>query len=326
MQGNLKVSSSPHINDNTTAKGIMRDVIIALIPALIAGTLFFGFYSLLVVLLCMGSCILFEYTYNKMTKSKSTVKDLSAMVTGLLLGLNLPPLVPLYIPVIGSAFAIIIVKMLFGGLGKNFANPAISARIFLVISFGQAMTYFISPMDYSGGFLGGFFRYFGQSDSTASATPLGRGGQATLLQLFLGNTGGCIGETSAAALLAGGIYLSVKKIIDFRLPLVIILTVAAFAFIFSGDIREVLPSILSGGLMIGAIYMATDYSTSPNTVRGMLIYAFLIGLLTAVIREYSSMPEGMSYAILLGNLTVPLIDKYIYPAHFGYKRSKADDR
>jgi electron transport complex protein RnfD len=319
------MSSSPHINTKDTVRGIMLDVILALIPALLAGTFFFGFYSLLVVVLSVGCCILWESTYNALVKKPNTVKDLSCIVTGMLLGLNLPPLVPLYIPVIGSAFAIIIVKMLFGGIGKNFANPAIAARIFLVISFGRIMTYFISPLDYSHGFLNGFFKYFGQADSTASATPLA-GGQATLLQMFLGNTGGCIGETSALALILGGIYLCVKKVIDIRLPLVIILTVAAFTFIFKGDIGAILPALLGGGLMIGSIFMATDYSTSPNSVRGMLIYAFAIGLLTAVIRQYSTMTEGMSYAILLANLTVPLIDKYIYPAHFGYRRSKADGK
>lgn len=322
---NLKVSSSPHINDNTSARGIMLDVIIALIPATIAGTLFFGFYSLLIVFVCICSCILFEYTYNLVTRSKNTIKDCSAAVTGILLGLNLPPLVPLYIPIIGSAFAILIIKMLFGGIGKNFANPAISARIFLVISFGQVMGHYIAPLNYSGGFFGEFFRYFGQQDSVASATPLGRG-NASLLELFVGNIGGCIGETSAAALLAGGIYLSIKKVIDFRLPLTIIVTVAAFTFIFSGDISAVLPAVLSGGLMIGAIYMATDYSSSPNTVRGMLIYAFFIGLLTALIRQYSSMPEGISYAILLGNLIVPLVDKYVYPKHFGFVKEQKNGK
>lgn len=324
MQG-LKMSSSPHINDKATTKNIMLDVIIALIPATVAGTLFFGFYSLLLVLICIASCVLFEYTYNLLVKNKNSIKDLSAVVTGLLLGLNLPPLVPIYIPIIGSLFAIVIVKMLFGGLGKNFANPAITARIFLVLSFGGVMNHYISPLNYSGGFFSNFFKYFGQADSVASATPLSNG-NATLMQLFLGSIGGCIGETSAAALLLGGIYLSIKKVIDFRVPLIIISTVGIFSFIFTGDISTVLPFILSGGLFIGSIYMATDYSTSPNSVRGLLIYAFVIGLLTAMIRQFSTMPEGMSYAILLGNLIVPLIDKYIYPAHFGYRRKKADDK
>lgn len=321
LQGKLKMSSSPHINDKATAKNIMLDVIIALIPATLAGAFFFGFYSLVVVLLTICSCVFFEFTYNKITKKGSSIKDLSAVVTGLLLGLNLPPLVPLYIPVIGGLFAIMIVKMLFGGIGKNFANPAITARIFLVMSFGSVMTYYISPLNYTGGFFGQFFKYFGTADSVASATPLS-GGSATLLQLFLGNTGGCIGETSAAALLLGGIYLCFKRIIDFRLPLIIILIVGAFSFIFSGDISTVLPSLLSGGLIIGSFYMATDYATSPNTAKGLIVYAVVIGFFTAIIRKYSSMPEGMSYAILLGNLLVPLIDKYIYPKNFGYREIK----
>lgn len=313
--GKLMMSSSPHITGRNSVRRIMLDVIIALIPAALAGVFFFGFYSLLVILLSIASCILFEYLYCVLLKKKSSTGDLSAVVTGLLLGLNLPPLVPLYVPVVGALFAIAVVKMLFGGIGKNFANPAITARIFLMLSFSSAMTHYISALDYSGGFFGQFFKSL-TSDGTASATPLS-GGNATLLQLFLGNIGGCIGETSAAALIIGGIYLCVRKVIDIRLPLIIILTVGVFAFIFRGDISAVLPAILSGGLFLGAIFMATDYSTSPDTVKGMIIYALIIGLFTAILREYSTMPEGMSFSILLGNLIVPLIDKYIYPKNFG---------
>jgi electron transport complex protein RnfD len=312
----LKVSSSPHINDKDTASGIMRDVIIALIPATIAGTVIFGFYSLIVIAVCVGSCLLSEYFYNYFLKKPQTIKDLSAVVTGILLGLNLPPLVPLYVPVIGSVFAIIIVKMLFGGIGKNFANPAITARIFLILSFGTLMTHFISPVDYSQGFFKGFFGKFSMTDAVASSTPL-TDGDFNLLDLFIGTTEGCIGETSAVALLIGGIYLCVRRVIDFRLPLVIFAVMAAFSFIFSGDIASVLPSLLSGGLILGAIFMATDYATSPNTVRGLMIYGLFIGIVNSILREFSPMAEGMSYAILLGNIVTPIIDKYIYPKKFG---------
>ena len=312
----LKVSSSPHINDKDTASGIMRDVIIALIPATVAGTVIFGFYSLIVIAACVGTCILSEFLYNYLLKKPQTIKDLSAVVTGILLGLNLPPLVPLYVPVIGSVFAIIIVKMLFGGIGKNFANPAITARIFLILSFGTLMTHFISPVDYSQGFFKGFFGKFSMTDAVASSTPL-TDGNFNLLDLFIGTTEGCIGETSAVALIIGGIYLCARRVIDFRLPLVIFAVMAAFSFIFSGDIASVLPSLLSGGLILGAIFMATDYATSPNTVRGLVIYGLFIGIVNSILREFSPMVEGMSYAILLGNIVTPIIDKYIYPKKFG---------
>lgn len=311
----LKVSSSPHITGKFTTKRIMLDVIIALTPAALAGVFFFGFYSLLVVAVCMGVCVITEFTYNYLQKKPQTVGDLSAAVTGMLLGLNMPPLVPIYVPIIGSIFAIVIVKMLFGGIGKNFSNPAITARIFLILSFRTLMTSFISPVDYSYGFFNMFFSF----DGVASATPLSSG-NASLLYMFLGNVGGCIGETSAVALLVGGIYLSIRKVIDFRMPLVIIAVVALMSLVFSGNFNSMLYSVLGGGLLLGAIFMATDYSTSPNTTLGMIIYALVIGLITALLREYSPMPEGISFAILFGNFIVPLIDKYIYPKKFGEEK------
>jgi electron transport complex protein RnfD len=315
----LKVSSSPHITGKFTTRRIMLDVIIALIPAAIAGALFFGFYSLIVVAVCVGACVLTEFTYNYLRKKPQTAGDLSAAVTGMLLGLNMPPLVPIYVPVLGSVFAIVIVKMLFGGIGKNFANPAITARIFLTLSFGSLMTYFISPADYSQGFFNGFFGAFSMADAVASPTPL-RSGNESLLYMFLGNVGGCIGETSAVALLLGAAYLTVRKVIDIRLPLVIIGVVAVMSLLFGGSFDAMLYGVLGGGLLLGAIFMATDYSTSPNTTLGMIIYGAAVGLIAALLREYSPMPEGMSYAILLGNLIVPLIDKYIYPKKFGEKK------
>ncbi|NLK17856.1 MAG: RnfABCDGE type electron transport complex subunit D [Clostridiales bacterium] len=316
----FKVSSSPHIADDASVDRIMMDVVIALMPATVAGAIFFGFYALLLVLVSIAACVLFEYLYDLLAKKMNSIWDLSAVVTGLLLGLNLPPRVPLYIPIIGAAFAIIIVKMLFGGIGKNFANPAIAARIFLTLAFMRSMTMYIAPMDYSGGFFPAFFDIY---DATATATPL-RGGGADLLSLFLGNIGGCIGETSALALLLGGAYLLARRVISFEIPLIIIATVAAFTLIFKGNISAVLPALLSGGLLLGSIFMATDYSTTPNTARGAIIYALIVGAFTAIIRQYSDYPEGMSFAILLGNLCVPLIDKYIYPKNFGYSKERAD--
>lgn len=307
----LTVTSSPHITDNASVREIMTDVIIALVPATVVGAYFFGLYALLIVALTIASCYAAEFVYNKMLKKMSTTGDLSAVVTGLILGLNLPPNVPLYIPVIGGIFAIIVVKMLFGGIGKNFANPAVTARVFLLLCFTLPMTKFISPYVYHGNSFWDVFLKSG-TDAVTGATPLA-GGNASFLSLFIGNIGGSIGEVSKAALLIGGVYLCIKRVIDYRLPLMIIAAVAAFTFIFTGDIAEVLPAVFSGGLLFGAIFMATDYSTSPNTFKGTIIFALIIGVLTAVIREYSFMPEGVSYAILLGNIAVPLIDKYIYP-------------
>lgn len=320
----FKVSSSPHVTDDASVNRIMLDVIIALIPATVVGVLIFGFYSLLVVLVSIGACVLFEYLYTLAAKKLSSIWDLSAVVTGLLLGLNLPPRVPLYIPVIGAAFAIIIVKMLCGGIGKNFANPAIAARIFLLLAFLGSMTKYMAPLDYSGGFFPAFFNM--QLDGAVSATPLA-GGIADLKALFLGNIGGSIGETSALALLLGFVYLLARRVISFEIPLIIVAVVAAFSFIFSGDVSTVLPAVLSGGLLLGSIYMATDYSTSPNTTRGAIIYALFIGILTALIRQYSdSYPEGMSFAILIGNFLTCLIDKHIYPKNFGYRREADGNR
>lgn len=331
----LLVSPSPHIGSSMTTSKIMLNVVIALIPACIAGILVFGLPSLIILALSTGSCVLAEFLYNKITKKPDTVKDLSAVVTGLLLGMNLPPTIPLYVPIIGGIFAIIVVKMLFGGLGKNFANPAITARIFCVLAWTGAMTTYVAPVSYSEGFWKAMTQYlpqlFGSVDAITSATPLGlvkesiSSGPASIpvLNMFLGYTGGCIGETSAVALLLGGIYLIVRKIIDWRIPVLYILTTAIFALIFYKDgYMYILPSILGGGLLIGAFFMATDYSSSPNTSLGIIIYAVGCGLLTMVIRRFGGYPEGVSFAILLMNLVTPLLDKYITPRVFGVARKR----
>ncbi len=332
------VSVSPHITAEPTTKSIMLEVCIALIPALAAGVYFFGFYSLFVIGVSIASAMFGEYIYNIIRKKPHTVGDCSAIVTGLLLGLNLPVSVPFYIPLVGGLFSIIVVKMLFGGIGKNFANPAITGRIFLVLAWASAMTKFVAPIDWSLGFSEGF-RYFscivsggkGAVDALTTATPLGvikgaenvavsgllSSGNITLLDMFLGNIGGTIGETSALALLIGGVYLGVRRIIDWKIPVIYIATTALFSLIFGGT-GYILPSVLGGGLMLGAIFMATDYSTTPNTPLGRIIFAFGCGAITALVRFFGSYPEGVSFAILLMNIVTPLINKYIRPRPFGF--------
>ncbi len=330
----LLVSASPHIGSKMTTDKIMLHVIIALIPTALAGIVIFGVTSLIVLALSVGSCMLAEFLFNKALKKPQTLSDLSAVVTGLLLGLNLPPTIPIYIPVIGGFFSIMVVKMLFGGLGKNFANPALTGRIFCMLAWTGAMTTFVKPLDYSQGF-GAFFSYvpqmFGTVDAVTAATPLALvkgslvtgSGTLPILNMFLGYTGGCIGEVSAAALLLGGIYLIAMKIIDWKIPVIYIVTASLFSlFLYDKGYMYILPSILGGGLMLGAFFMATDYSTSPNSKLGVIIFAVGCGALTMIIRRFGGYPEGVSFAILLMNLVTPLLDKYITPRVFGTARKK----
>ena len=310
---NYTVSSSPHIKSSANTQRIMLDVIIALLPALLAAILVFGFYPLIVAVISIASAVFAEWFYNYLTKKPQTTGDLSAVVTGLLLALNLPPVVPLYIPVIGSIFAIMVVKMLFGGLGKNFANPAITARIFVMLAWTAALTTWVKPIDLSNGM--SLFSYFGISDYDAvtGATPLAvikSEGTANLnlLNMFLGSTGGSAGEVSALALIIGGIYLIVRRVIDYKIPLIYILTVGLLTSLIELDITYFLPSILGGGLMLGAIFMATDYATSPNSFWGVIIYSLGLGIITVLIRKFSNMPEGVSFAILIMNIVTPLIN------------------
>ena len=321
------VSTSPHVTCRRTTRSIMFDVIIALMPATFASFLLFGLYSLLMTLLTVASAVFGEYLYNLIRKKPHTVNDLSAVVTGLLLGLNLPPTVPFYIPVIGGIFATLVVKMLFGGLGQNFANPAITARIFVMLSWTVAMTTFVKPVDLS---LGAheLVKYFNGDTVTAltSATPLVSlktgGTSASALDLFLGRVGGSAGETCALALIIGGIYLAIRKVIDIKIPLIYVATYFVITAAIYKDAAVAGAGILSGGLLLGAIFMATDYSTSPDTPWGVVIYAVGCGLLTAIFRKYSSMPEGVSFAILFMNVLTPLIDKFVRPRPFGYVKPK----
>ena len=280
----MNITSSPHITNTDNTSGVMLDVIFALLPATICGIFFFGFHALLIVAVTVASAVVAEYIWCRAIKKEPTLRDLSAIVTGLLLGLNLPPTLPLWMAALGSAVAIIVVKQMFGGLGHNFANPAITARITLMVSFPTAMTTFVDP--------------FVASDAISTATPLSGSQQipTDITGLFFGNYPGCIGETSALLLLAGGIYLVLRKVITPELPLAFFLSAAALSWALGDD---PLRTLLSGGLMLGAIFMATDYVTSPPTRWGKVIFGVGAGLITVVIRHFGNLPEGVSFAILL---------------------------
>ncbi|HIZ84556.1 MAG TPA: RnfABCDGE type electron transport complex subunit D [Firmicutes bacterium] len=307
MENQLIVCPSPHLRHEDTTRGIMLDVLIALVPAAVAGIVLFGPRAAAVLAVSILSALLSEWICCKVRKRPNTLGDLSAAVTGLLLGLNLPVGLPLWMAAIGSAVAIVIVKQMFGGLGHNFANPAITGRIVLMVSFPTAMTTWVAP-----------FAWMNQTDAVATATPLA-GGEATLRELFLGLRGGCIGEVCAAALLVGGVYLLLRRVITPTAPLAFILTVGGMMWIFG---ENPLHQMLSGGLLLGAIFMATDYVTTPSGWKGQLIFGIGCGLITALIRQFGSMPEGVSYSILLMNILTPYINRFTAPRPFGTRREK----
>ena len=303
MKDMLTVSSSPHLKHPDTTSGIMLDVIIALAPAAIYGCILFGIRALLLIFTCIISAVLAEYIWCKLLKKPISIGDLSAVVTGLLLAMNLSTAVPIWIAAIGSAVAIIVVKQMFGGLGFNFANPAITARIVLLVSFPSYMAEFLEPVMY---------------DAVTSATPLVReAGAYTFNELFFGMHGGCIGETSAFLLIVGGLYLILRRVINPIIPVCFIGTVALFSLIFG---ENVIQQVFGGGLILGAIFMATDYTTSPTTNKGKLIFGIGCGLLTFVIRRFASLPEGVSYSILLMNILVPYINKATLTKPFGVRK------
>ncbi len=299
MKDMLKVSSSPHIRHEDTTKGIMSDVIIALLPAAIFGCILFGIKAILLLITTTVTAVAAEALWNLALHKKQTIGDLSAVVTGLLLGMNLSSQVPLWIAAIGSVVAIIVVKQMFGGLGYNFANPAITARIVLLVSFASHMTNYVTPID-----------------ATSSATPLADKAGVTLKQLFFGMHGGCIGETSSFLLIIGGIYLVFRGVIKPIIPLSFIGTVALLSLIGGQNLTV---SIFGGGLMLGAIFMATDYVTSPTTDLGKLIFGIGCGIITFIIRQFSSLPEGVSYSILLMNILTPHINRLTLSKPFGFK-------
>lgn len=316
----LTVSPSPHIKHSDTTRTIMADVIIALIPALVWGVICFGLRALAVVLLSVGSAVLFEYGFNKLIKKPNPIGDLSAAVTGLLLGLNLPSTVPYYMPVVGAFFAIVVVKGLFGGIGKNFMNPALAARVFL-FAWPEEMTTFAEPFKRLG-ILAGSEEI---SDVIAAATPLaslkaGNLPTVSWVELITGKCGGCIGEVSSVLLLLGGIYLLARKVISWHIPVAFIGSVAILTAIFpqNGDVLSfVFSEIFSGGLILGAFFMATDYVTSPVTAKGRLIFGALCGVITVFIRYFGGYPEGVSFSIIIMNTLVYYLDKFTRPRVFG---------
>ncbi|HIW51433.1 MAG TPA: RnfABCDGE type electron transport complex subunit D [Candidatus Blautia intestinavium] len=326
MERKLNVSSNPHIRDCMTTERIMQLVVIALLPSTLFGIWNFGFHAFLVIAATVLSSVIFEWLYDRFMHKPNTVGDFSAVVTGLLLALNMPPQIPLWMPVLGSAFAIIVVKQLFGGLGQNFMNPALGARCFLMISFASQMTDF-SVSD----------NFRGVVDTVTGATPLAalkaqgfiEGSSVPVKNLFLGNIQGTIGETSALAILIGAVILLVFKVIDLKIPLTYIgsFTVFVICYMFATgmgfDGNYLLSHLFGGGLMLGAWFMATDYVTSPITPKGQIVYGCCLGVITAVFRLLGGSAEGVSYAIIFCNLLVPLIERATKPTAFGKGGKKA---
>lgn len=312
MEIMLKVSSNPHVRSKATTARIMQCVVIALLPATIFGVINFGLHALFLVLVTVGATVTTEYIYEKLMKKKITISDFSAVVTGLLLALNLPPRAPWWIGVIGGVFAILVVKMLFGGLGQNFMNPALGARCFLLISFTSIMTNF-------------------DCDAYTGATPLAaiKAGESApeLIDMIVGRTSGTIGETSMIALLIGAAFLLVIGVIDLRVPGLYILSFVVFLLLFSGhglDVNYILSQLAGGGLMLGAFFMATDYVTRPITKNGQYLFGIFLGIMTGIFRIFGPSAEGVSYAIILGNLLVPLIERITKPTAFGKQKTKKE--
>ncbi len=303
------VSSNPHVRDEKTTASIMFDVILALMPATVFGVYHFGYRAALLIVITIAACVLTEFLFEKGTKRQITIDDGSAVLTGLLLALNLPYTLPFWMAVLGGMFAILIVKQLFGGLGQNFMNPALGARCFLLISFGGPMTSFAL-------------------DGVTGATPLAilkyphenPGISVNLMDMFVGNIRGTIGETSVIALFIGAAYLLIKKIIDIRIPAAYIISFVVFMFAFSGkgmDMTYLAQQVCGGGLILGAFFMATDYVTSPITPKGRVVFGVCLGLLTCLIRLYGDYPEGVSFSIIFCNLLVPVIERFTVPKAFG---------
>lgn len=310
MEEKLVVSSSPHIRVENTIQKVMLDVIIALLPATIGALYYFRMNGAKVILLAVLTAVIAEAAFQKVTKKPVTINDLSAVVTGLLLAFNLPASAPWWIPVLGSLIAILVVKQFFGGLGHNFMNPALAARIMLMVSYTGRMTAWVKP----------------GADAVSGATPLSYvkgvtevpGNAPKLMDMLIGNIAGSLGETSAILLIIGGIYLVYRGVISVQVPAIYIGTVAVFTLIFGQfDVYFMMYHLLAGGLMLGAIYMATDYASAPITPRGRMIFALGCGILTSVFRLYGGYPEGVGFSILLMNIAAPLIEKYTSPRVFG---------
>lgn len=303
----LNVSSSPHVRSKDTTKSIMTDVCIAMLPATAFGVYLFGIRALMVVIATVIACVVSEYVCEKVMNKPITIGDMSAVVTGMILALNMPASIPLWIPMLGGVFAIVVVKQLYGGLGQNFMNPALAGRCFLLISFAGKMSNFTL-------------------DGWTGATPLAvlkSGGEVDLARMFIGTIPGTIGEVSVIALLIGAAYMVYKKVISLRIPVTYIATVAVFTFIFGGfDVNYTLAHIFGGGLIFGAFFMATDYVTSPITPKGQIVFGIVLGVLTGLFRMFGGSAEGVSYAIIISNLVVPLIERYTLPVAFGKEAKK----
>lgn len=317
----LQVSSSPHIRDSVTTRRLMLDVVIALIPALVASTWIFGYRVLIVTALTVGTAVLFEFLSRKVMKRYNSIGDMSALVTGLLLAMNLPPTIPLWIPVVGSFIAIVIVKQIFGGIGQNFMNPALAARVILMLSYPAQMTRWSILAERARGASSAVTDAAGHLDLIATATPLyimqNHGVMPSYLDMFIGIKGGCIGEVSVLALLIGAVYLIVRKVINLWIPLTYIGTVALITALAG---QNPLYHVLSAGLIIGAFFMATDYVTAPVTRNGQIVFALGCGIITALIRLFGAMTEGVSFAILLMNILTPHIEKWTKPVPFGGRK------
>lgn len=328
------ISTSPHVRSGLSTSTVMRDVAIALMPALVFGTFVFGLRALIIIALCAITCILTEFVYQKLMKLPVTVADGSALVTGLILAMNLPATVPFWVPVMGSVFAILFVKQLFGGIGQNFMNPALAARCFLLISFPAMMggNWPAVGNVFGADMWAGFTQRISTLtlDATSAATPLSvlqGGGEIDLVQALLGVHPGCIGETSAIAILIGAVYMIARGVISPRIPAVYVGSAVVCAFLLNlaagngiVSANYLVGQVVSGGLFAGAVFMATDYVTSPITRGGQWIYAILIGFLTALFRVFGSAAEGASYAIIIGNTLVPLIERVTMPRAFGQTR------
>ena len=320
----LTISSSPHVHTSVTTQTIMRDVLIALAPALIGSVCFFGIRALLVVLISAASCVCFEWLWSRLRKCDSKTYDLSALVTGVLLAFVCPPTIPYWMIIVGDFFAIILVKMLFGGIGKNIVNPALAGRAFM-FSWPVAMSTWVKV---------GWSNQAGvlsTADAVTAATPLsfmhqGQLPDVSVLDAFLGNVGGCIGETSALLLLLGFVYLLWRRVLTIRIPAAYIGTVAVLTFLFPmghGNLQWMAYQLCTGGLMLGALFMATDYVTSPVTRLGQVVYGIGCGVLTVLIRYFGGYNEGVSYAILIMNCCVVLLDRIGRPVKFGAPRKEA---
>ena len=322
---NLKLiaTSSPHIRGNETTRSLMLDVVIAMVPALVAAVIVFGIRALTLTAVSVVACIFWEWLYRKILKKDQTVGDLSAVVTGMLLAFVCPVTLPYWMMILGDAFAILLVKQLYGGIGRNFMNPALAGRAALLACYATAMTTWIDPSASKAGALGV------GADIVTAATPMAmmkEGGLAAVMEtydlqsMFVGNIGGSLGEVSALALLIGGIYLIARKVITWHIPVAYLGTVAVLTFLFprgNDPLTFMLYNLLGGGLMLGAFFMATDYVTSPVTSKGRIVFGIGCGLLTVFIRYFGGYPEGVCYSILIMNCTTWLIDKYMRPARFG---------